>query len=177
MAKFVIVFVCICFGITQASYAPISLNETVGCVELTNQSVIVQIGTMSIINQTNFEVEYNLVPDKCIYRFVITQIEIQVGTNQIPGICLQEENVNISEYLVTSNFRNLKTITRLNNNNNNEVNMTIISLEIQPILAEELKVSIIHAIIKFSKFIVTIIYCRVLKLISIPIIDFERTEE
>ena len=102
-------------------------------------------GTINTINQTNSEVEYNLVPDSCIYGFVITQIEIQIGTNQVSSICLQEENVNISEYLVTSNFRNLKTITRLNNNNNNNNNNNTVnvSLEIQPILAQELSVSIL----------------------------------
>ncbi|KAI6659216.1 hypothetical protein LOD99_14889 [Oopsacas minuta] len=79
--------------------------------------------------------------ENCIFVFVITQIEIKVEAGDGVNNCIRENNINISDYLITNKFKNLKTSTRLDPNSSYLLTNNSVVVTIEPILAEEIYIS------------------------------------
>ena len=149
MALLIIFLTCIScvllnFDFIEAN-SPILSNSRILCVEYAGVNEMIQVApndTIFRINQTNFEISYTVIPEVCIHSFVITQIEIEVISNR--SSC-DKDYIDIREYIITSKFRSLKKSLQLNSNQNKVQNLgsDIVSVTIEPTLADKLYVSLI----------------------------------
>ena len=149
MAQLIIFIICIScilhyFDFIEAN-SPILSNSRIPCAEYAGVNKMIQVApndTIFRINQTNFEISYIVTPEVCIYAFAITRIEIEVISNR--SSC-DKDYLDTSEYIITSKFNNLKKYLRLNSNRNTvqKLGSDIVSVTIEPTLADELYVSLL----------------------------------
>ena len=147
MRRFILslcVLVCIFSKRVDSISTPIIQDSGIECGFIPDPWEIIQANSsLHHLNQTHFEVKYRLFPEKCIFASEITEIQIEVGADSTPSLCISEDNINLAEYQLTVKFNNLNRNIRIDRDQVTGVsrsNRTVL-IKIFPILADEIYVS------------------------------------
>ena len=118
---------------------PLAETQSFSCGEILPYPIASPESGFWELNQTNFEILLSIIPQDCIYRYVVTSIGIS-----LPG---QESEINLSEYSITYRLENTNRLVQLRELETstsplNFGNDSVIIVEISPlIILEELSVS------------------------------------